>query len=78
MTACSILPARTKASSDGVSFLTEEEWLSGRSYCRGSGSRTRLLYLGTAFPPVSGNAGLPLLAGGWLCMSVPPKEEDAL
>lgn len=66
--ACSSPSACTRAS-DGISFLTEEKWPWGRSYCRGSGSRIRLLYLGTAFGTVSGSTGLPLLAGGWLCMS---------
>ncbi|ELK03525.1 Pyruvate kinase isozyme M1 [Pteropus alecto] len=30
------------------------------------------------FSAISGYTGLPLLFRGWLCMSVPPKEEDAI
>lgn len=77
LTACSVLSACPEAS-DGVLFPTQEKWLCGRSYSRGSGSRIKLLYLGTAFATISGYTGLPLLPGGWLCMSVPPKEEDAV
>lgn len=76
LTGCCVLSACPEAS-DGVLSPTQEKWLSGRSYCRGSGSRTKL-YLGTAFPTISGYTGLPLLPRGWLCMSVPPKEEDAV
>lgn len=76
LTACSVLSPCPEAS-DGVLFPTQEKWLCGRSYYRGSGSRIKLLYLGTAFATISGYTALPLLPGGWLCMSVPPKEEDA-
>jgi len=72
------IPSVCAKASPGVSFLTEEEWLRGRFSCRGSGSRIRFLYLGPAFATLRGYAGLPLLAGGWLCMSVPPEEEDAV